>query len=350
MDYIIVGQGLAGSALAWELMGRGKRVKVYDLPGENRASIISAGICNPITGKVMTRTFLADLLFPFLNQWYPQAERKLGRSFFYPKPIYRPFLSLAEQQQWKEKSAAVELRDFVTKVCDTSPLPGALNDPHGGLLIRQSGYLDVVSWVATIRDALKEQGAWTEEYFDEKECRVDDAIHYKGVTASQIVLCNGLAARNSQWFGWLPLRPLKGEALVVKMEMDNQNIVSRGVYLVPGRDPGTFIAGSTYQHEPYSLEASEEGREQILTRLKKLVRNPFEIIHQGWGIRPTVTDRRPLMGSHPDHENVIIFNGLGTKGVSLAPYFAKLLADWSEGGPSLPAEVNISRFKPLYSK
>jgi glycine/D-amino acid oxidase-like deaminating enzyme len=126
-------------------------------------------------------------------------------------------------------------------------------------------------------------------------------------------------------------------------------IISRGVYVVPTPTAGEFIVGSTYQHEPFPPAISEEGKAQLLERLARLVNLPAEPVHQDWGIRPTVTDRRPLLGSHPRAANVIIFNGLGTKGVSLAPYFASRLADWVDGIAALPDEVNISRFKALYS-
>lgn len=345
-DYILVGQGLAGSALAFELLRRGKRLVVFDEPGNNRASAISAGICNPITGKIMSPTYAADLLFPFLHRWYPEAETELGEKFFYPMPVYRPFLSRQEQEQWSAKAGDTP---FIRNVHLSSSSGDALNDPFGGLELDLSGYLDVKQWVAAVRALLMSRGVYREQCFDEREMVVAEAITYQDVTADRIVFCHGLAAKQSHWFGYLPLRPLKGETLTVRMALSPERIISRGVYVVPSPTAGDFIVGSTYQHEPFSQAISEEGKVQLLERLARLTKLTAVPVHQDWGIRPTVTDRRPLLGSHPRAANVIIFNGLGTKGVSLAPYFASRLADWVDGIAALPDEVNISRFKALYS-
>ena len=348
VDYIIVGHGLAGSVLAWTLLQRGKSVIVYDQPEKNRASRIAAGICNPVTGKVMTKTYLAEELFPFLNKFYPKAEEILGRRFFYPLPIYRPFLSQDEADQWTRKLESGELSQFAG--VRKEPSGTTLNDPYGGLVIKQSGCLNVGEWTSAVRDVLNEKRIYREEDLIESELEIGEIINYREHVAKKIIFCQGTAATQSSFFNWLPLKPLKGETITVRMNFDPTRIISRGVYLVPSQRQNEFIVGSTYERMPFEDGLSEAGKDQIITRLEALVKEPFQLVHQDWGIRPTVSDRRPLLGGHPDHRNVIIFNGLGTKGVSLAPYFAGCLADWMEGLRELPPEVNIYRFKSLYSK
>ncbi len=349
VDFIIVGQGLAGSALAIECLRRGKRIVVFDEPARNKASAVAAGIFNPVTGKVMTKTFLADRLFPFLNKWYAETEKNLHSKFFRSLPVYRPFLSHEEQQQWLRRSGDDALKPFVQQVCEEPYLPAYLNNPHGGLIIRQSGVLDVARWVSSVRDLLRAGGMYREEHVDDNEVVHGEDIEVRDIRASKVVYCNGLAARGGRWFGWLPLRALKGEILTIRAEFSDELIFSRGVYLVPTGMKGSFLAGSTYQHEPFSEGTSEVGRTQLDEGLTSWLRSPYQVIHHEWGIRPTVIDRRPLLGSHPQDGNVIIFNGLGTKGVSLAPWFATVLIDWVDNGAALPDEVNISRFKSLYS-
>ncbi|MEJ0054799.1 MAG: FAD-dependent oxidoreductase [Bacteroidota bacterium] len=124
---------------------------------------------------------------------------------------------------------------------------------------------------------------------------------------------------------------------------------NRSAYLVPSVKENVFNVGATYQHPPFTEGITEESRQDLKSKLEALLAVPFEILHQDWGIRPTTPDRRPLIGAHPKNKNVIIFNGLGTKGVSLAPYFAHHVSDWLEGKSDLSAEVNIFRFKALYS-
>jgi glycine/D-amino acid oxidase-like deaminating enzyme len=153
---------------------------------------------------------------------------------------------------------------------------------------------------------------------------------------------------NSGSFSWLPIKPLKGETLLITMPVVNR-IYNKGVYVVPGSVAGTFNVGATYDFD-LTPETTAQGKDELETRLKELVRLPYEIVNQNWGIRATTPDRRILLGPHPIHGNRVIFNGLGTKGVSLAPYFSGQLAAWLEGESEITPEVNIARFKSLYSK
>ncbi|MDZ4716580.1 MAG: FAD-dependent oxidoreductase [Cytophagales bacterium] len=349
VDYILVGQGLAGSALAWELLSRGKKILVYDEPSMNRASGVSAGICNPITGKAMVKTYLAETLFPSLSTFYAAAEKQLHTTFFHPLPVIRPFISQEEMGQWKIRAQSEELHAFVSRVHEGSIFSEFIHDPYGSLQIAQAGYLDVPGWLRAVRNHLAEQGFLFMEHFLTEELEAGEIIRYRGHTAKKIIFCDGLSSRKGSWFEWLPIRPLKGETLTVQLAMDARQIFSRGVYLVPTGAKQTFIVGSTYEHMPFEEGPTEEGRSYLESRLRALVKPPFEVIHQSWGIRPTVSDRRPLLGLHPANNNVAVFNGLGTKGVSLAPYFALRLADWLDQRQELPVEVNILRFKSLYS-
>ena len=350
INYLIIGQGLAGSALAWELIQRGKSVMVYDEPKENRASAVAAGLFNPITGRVMTKTWKADELFPFLERFYSTAGKTLAKFFFHSLPVYRPFISTEEMQQWKAKSKSQEIEKFVLKFYDNPSFVHQVINPYGGIEIAQSGYLNAGLWISSVRDFLKGHGFYAEEKFREDVLLVGNIIRYKEYTADKIIFCNGSAALQSKWFGWLPLKLLKGETLDVKVETKLKRIFNRGVYLVPAAGENMYKVGSTYQHAPFLEGPTPEAQEALKTKLAELITLPFEIIHQDWGIRPTSSDRRPILGPHPANKNVIIFNGLGTKGVSLSPYFAHQLADWLEGKGDLSTEVNIYRFKALYSE
>lgn len=348
LDYLIIGQGLAGSALAWELLRRGKSILVFDEPANNQASAVAAGLCNPITGKMMAKTWKADVVFPFLENFYSHAGKFLGETFFIPLPIYHPFASMEEKGQWEQKSETEELRKFVLEIHDRQVYTQVVN-PFGGIEIGQSGYLNVGSWLEAVRHFLVVKNSYREDFFQEDELRVGESVRYKELEASKIIICNGLSALKSKWFYWVPLKPLKGETLEVKIHTKLERIFNRGVYLVPSVKENVYKVGSTYQHPPFQEGPTSGAREELQTKLQELTGLPFEIIHQDWGIRPTTPDRRPVIGHHPANKNVIIFNGLGTKGVSLAPYFAHKLSDWLEGAAEVSREVNINRYKALYS-
>ncbi len=347
-DYIIVGQGLAGSALALELYRRGREVVVIDDPARNKSSAVAAGICNPITGRVMSKTWLADSIFPFLHQWYPKAEDLLGTTFFHPVPIYRPFLSEAEREDWIPRTATTELQNYAEAV-DSGTRGESLNDPYGGLLVQHGAYVNVTAWMHGVSDFFQSRARYREEKFRDEDLEIGSTVRYGDIQAKRIVFCRGMAEAHSTWFGKIPLRSLKGETLTVRMKLRRNQVISRGVYIVPHGDADQFVVGSTYEHTPFQEEVTQQGRSLLLERLGTLVTTPVDVIHQDWGIRPTVVDRRPILGHHPEYPNLIIFNGLGTKGVSLSPYFASVLADWMEKGVPMPKEVNISRFNALYS-
>jgi len=348
IDYLIVGQGLAGSCLAWQLAKQGKQVMVLDTPANNRSSMVAAGLFNPITGKLMTRTWLAETLFQSLFGFYPEVERTLNQKFFHPLPLYRPFLSVHEQNEWMGFSAQPENQKFIEHIFTRSEFGDQVQDTFGGLLIKQCGYVDVPTFLNSLRTFLLQKNSFAEEWFDESQLEITPTeVAYKQWKASAIIFCTGV----SQFNLWraLAVKPLKGETLTIKLTEKPKLIYNRGVYIVPAIE-NEYKVGATYETRNLSEAITEAARLELTTRTHELLNLPFEIVDQNWGMRPTSPDRRPMLGHHPDSKNVLIFNGLGTKGVSLAPYFAAQLADWLIGATEILPAVNIKRFKALYSK
>jgi glycine oxidase len=348
VDFIIIGQGLAGSALAWELAQRGKSLRVYDVPGDNKASSVAAGLYNPVTGHVMNQTWKADVLFPFLESFYSHAEEILSRELLHRIPVYRPFVSHEERQAWGLRLQGSSLKSILKVTPEL--YSDQVRNPFGGIEILNSGYLDVKLWLSAVREFLTGHGFYAGEKFEERELLMNSPLQYKGYVAEKIIFCDGCAALDSRWFGWLPVRPLKGETLEVRIGSKLERLFNRGVYVVPAAEKSIYTVGSTYEHPPFQEEPTTRAKEELTAKLGQLLNVGFETVHQGWGIRPATADRRPILGPHPANKNLVAFNGLGTKGVSLSPYFAYQMADWLDGKGDLSAEVNIYRFKALYSE
>lgn len=348
VDYIIVGQGLAGSCMALQLIGRGKKIVVFDEPEKNRASSVAAGLFNPVTGKRLAKSWNADKIFSCLFQFYSDAEKLLNEKFFYPMPIYCPFVSVEEQNEWMSISPDDSLSVFIEKVFTQSTFKQT-HDPFGGFLIRQSGYVDVRLFMASVRKFLKD--SFHQEHFDATKVEVHyNEIEYENICADAIIFCDGMNAKSNPFFTDLPVIPLKGETLSITLSENPEAIFNRGVYLVPDIKNNSFKVGATYQPNDSLQGITENARVELEDKLNKLTTISFQIIEQDWGIRPSTRDRKPIIGSHLQHKNVLAFNGLGTKGVSLSPYFSNVIADWLEGKTEIPREVNIKRFKTLYSK
>jgi glycine oxidase len=351
VDYIIVGQGLAGSTLALRMLDQGKSIIVFDEPASNRSSAIAAGLFNPVTGKLMIKTWMAETIFPELDRFYAWSEKMLGQRFFYPQPIYRPFLSVAEQNEWMGKSVDQALRDYVQEVFTQSRYGHQVYDPFGGIVLKECGYLDVLSFLHHVKNHLVSNHAYVPERFDESKLEIkSQTVRYKNIDAGKIIFCNGTALNQSAIVPAVPIRLLKGETLIIESEEKLELIYNRGVYMVPMHEKNRYKVGATYESKLLTPEITSAGQMELKQRLDEMLKVPYRIISQDWGFRPTTPDRKPILGSHPISENVIIFNGLGTKGVSLAPYFSGCLMDWLSGKIEIRPEVNINRFKSLFSK
>lgn len=351
IDYIIVGQGLAGSCLALAFEKEGKKVLVFDEPTKNRSSAIAAGLFNPIAGKGLAKTWMADTLFPFAKTFYQQAEAKLRARFFYPMPIYRPFISIEEQNEWMAKSEDNSLRPLIEKIHTSSAFGNLVQDGLGGILVRHAGYVDTLTFMGAVRTSLISTGSYLPRSFDYAKIKIEtNKVYYEEVEAEGIIFCEGVGVKQNPFFSWVYINPLKGETLTVRLPHQLNQIFNRGIYLVPTAKPYTYIVGATYKPNDDTHYVTPEGKEELEEKLQALMNIPYVIEQQQWGFRPTVPDRRLTVGQHPVHKNLYLFNGMGTKGVTLAPYFAHVFAHWLEGAGKLPDEINIKRFKSLYSK
>lgn len=349
MDYIIVGNGLAGACLAWQLHQQGCTLAVFDVPSANRSSAIAAGLFNPVTGKLMKKSWQADVLFPYLQHFYHQAEIALQRRFFYPVGMYRPFLSVAEQNEWMALSAEPAMKKYVHVVLEQQDRLQT-RDLHGGLMLPAAGYVDVPELLEGVRALVRERHSYHEEKLVAEEVVFDaGGVHYRHVHARKIIFCEGLAARQNPWLEKLPVNPLKGEVLLVEANLPTGPIINRGVYLVPQRVGNVFKVGATYHPRDTTETITTAAKAELAQQTEALLRIPFRVMGQDWGFRPTVPDRKPILGQHPWVEQIVVFNGLGTKGVSLAPYFSARLAAWLLAKETLPAEISMNRFYPLYS-
>lgn len=322
---------------------------VFDLPQFNHSTSVAAGLFNPITGKMLAKSWEADILFPYLHSFYVAAQLKLEKKFFFPVPIYRPFGSVEEQNEWMGRSTQASMKPYVEKIFLTSVYSHEVRDPVGGVLLKQGGYVDTTVFVEAVRSMLRDSGSYGEEKFEEGEVQErGDEVLYRNLSARKVIFCRGVSDLQGRYFSWLPIVPLKGETLQIRLPA-LERIYNRGVYVVPGSRTGEFTVGATYDFDSTPAVTSA-GKAELEARLNELIVMPYSITHQKWGIRPTTPDRRILLGPHPGHPNLVIFNGLGTKGVGLAPYFSGQLAAWLAGEAEIDRGVNILRFKSLYSK
>ncbi|MEM7110745.1 MAG: FAD-binding oxidoreductase [Bacteroidota bacterium] len=345
-DYILVGSGLAGTSLAIALLERGKEVVIFNSSDFHSSTRVAAGLYNPITGRKMVKTWKADELFPTLLKFYKKLEKLTNSRFLNEIRIYRPFISFEEQNEWMGKSALPAYTSYVHQIHTTSTNPG-LSDKFGGLELNHSGYLDTERFAEVTDHFFRDQGLINEEVFDVTNLQIgNETVSYQGIEASKIIFCDGTHLPSNPYFNWLPFRPVKGEILTIHSELETEVIVNRGVFCVP-KGNNRFMVGSNYDNYDVSWEPTARACTQIEEKLRILLKVPFHTIHQKAGIRPATKDRRPYVGLHPKNETIGIFNGLGAKGVSLAPYFGEHFAAYLTSETELDNEINISRYFSL---
>jgi glycine oxidase len=348
VDALIIGQGLAGTLLSYNLLKQGFSVMVLDQPQLTASSRVAAGIYNPITGRQMVKTWWADRLFPLIPEAYGELEQLCGSKFLHQMPVYRPFFSIAEQNDWSGRWSDAAYAPYIEQVCIAPAYTSWIKNPYGGLLLKQTGWVDIPLLLQGWKEYLLAHNSFRSEIFQEGTLEAGgEGVKYQDVEARWIIYCNGTAQLQSRYWQWLPLRPVKGDVLLLEANATLPVIPNRGVFMVPVGD-GLFRAGSTYYHQDLHLIPEPKGRQEIEEKLADLISIPWQVLEQQVGIRPATKDRRPVLGPHPEHKSVYVFNGLGTKGVSLAPYCAKMLTQHLKNGSDLATEICIERFYSLY--
>ena len=344
VDYIVVGQGLAGTCLAHHLTDRKQRIVIIDQQTDNSSSKVAAGLYNPITGRKMVLTWQARTLFDYAEKFYRDCEKKLNANFLHPKPIYRPFLSVAECNEWVGKSEDSSYSYFIRAAATSPRYENHIADQYGGLELQHCGHVDTKHFLAESRDYFSNRAKVIDEVFDTDQLQVEEtAVRYQEFTAKAIIFCTGVDAIEGTFFGWLPFNKLKGELIEVECPGDFEVIYNRGVFIVPLPN-GKYLVGSTYDNRDTKETITEKGKNTLEEKLRKLLKLQYKTVGQRYGFRPAMRDRRPVVGYHPLYRNVAVLNGLGTKGVTLAPYFGQHLCSSLVDKHAIDAEVDCARF------
>mgnify|MGYP002639255310 CR=1 FL=1 len=344
IDYLIVGQGIAGSTLAHSLLQEGKSVMVVDEDKDSTSSKIAAGLCNPVVFKRLTKSWMIDKVLEYAKEYYRHQEQLLGDQYYFDLPIYKLFANEKEQKFWLQKCNDPEMIDWLSSEIEYPFDSNLIQYPFGAAHVQNSGYLNTENWLAGFKNYLIEKQYYLASKFNYNEVNIEeDSISWNTYRANKVIFCEGYNTINNPYFNWLPFKLTKGEVLTVNFEnLNMQAAINKGVFVLP--HDGNYKLGATYDWDKLDEEITEEARINLLNRTEKFLSDEIVVVSQKAGIRPTVIDRRPLIGVHPDNSNLLVFNGLGTKGVMLAPYFANRLVEFLLHNEPLPDEVNISRF------
>ncbi len=351
IDTLIVGQGLAGTVLALQLLDRvpGERIRIVDTGSGNTSSRAALGILNPVTGMRFSPTWKWQTCWAEAETFYRRMEQQFRRRFFRPCPIYRLFRDQKEKNRWSRFREREGVLNWVDEEFETAPavLTGHVHGELGGMAL-PGGWLDIDGFLDAARQFFRESGILIEEKFayDDAEITADD-VRWKHLQARRLVFCEGHAIRHNPWFGDFPMGLAKGQSLLIRMpEFPPDLIVIRKIFFLPMErdDEGAVIRiGSTWEWDDLTPRPTPEGREHLEGLIRKYSDKPFEVLDQSAGVRPISKDKKPIVGSLPGRPHVAVLNGLGSKGSLLAPHFAGELIDHLISGTKVDPLIDVCR-------
>ena len=344
-DFLIVGQGIAGTLLSHFLLLENQIVRVIDKPFPGATSNIAAGVINPVTGRRMAKSWRFEELYPVAKQTYLELDQILGINAWKEPNILRALPSVFEENEWARRGIWPEHKNYFCNEADLANFEGKVNTERSWGELEGSAQVSLPEIIKGFRNLLIGKGAFNEEEFDYDQLKiVDEGVLYKSHHYHMVIFCEGSKALQNPYFNYLPFAPTKGECLLVRIPGANfKKLLKNHIFIVPLAGEKYWV-GSTSRFEFEGPNPTEEKREYLKKELKRVLKVPFEIVEHQAGIRPTISDKRPLLGLHPKHSCLGIFNGLGTKGASLGPFFSRQLTGFLLGKNALDPAVDIQRF------
>jgi glycine/D-amino acid oxidase-like deaminating enzyme len=385
VDYLIIGQGISGTWLSYYLAKENTSFLVIDDAGKNSSSRIAAGIINPVTGRRIVKTWMIDELLGHLVPAYKELGNESGIKAIEQKNIIEFFSTPQMKQAFEERMMEDEkylklyaeekhLQDFFHTNFQTAPKASPLGVPEqsegkerssmegafGFGEINPCYLINLQEIIQARRKMLKDKNQLLEERFDIDELKITkddsgeaDKVIYKNITAGKIIFCDGAAGFDNPYFKNLPYSLNKGEVLIIEApDLPASTIYKKGLTIapLPGKEKGYFWIGSNYTWDFTDVNPTAEFRTRTEQYLKDWLKVDFKIADHKAAIRPANLERRPFAGLHPVYKNIGILNGMGTKGCSLAPYFAKQLADHLIHGKEILPEADVKRFQKILAR
>ena len=341
-DVLIVGFGLAGWALTEALSKQGISFVVFD-PLKRSSSSVATGIYNPVVLKRFTAVSHAQELMDFSIPYYANIA---NGDFQHPMSIYRVFSKAAEQNNWMEALDRPGLGPYLAS--DIHNIYNNIAAPHGFGEVLHTGRIDTNGLLTHARKKLTQNDSFVQEQFDYDTLKIaNEGVVYKQWSARHIVFAEGVGITHNPWFATLPIVSNKGEWIEVLCNgLELSQIIKGSVFIVPLGDD-RYRVGATYSRTFESPAPTAENKAWLMDQFKKYVNLPFEVLFHGAGLRPTVPDRRPIVGRHPKFPFLSCINGLGSRGVLWAPFLADLLVKHLYANTFLPDELKIRRFMGL---
>lgn len=343
VDYVIVGLGLAGISFCEVLEQNNKSFKVISDDSQT-SSVVAGGLYNPVILKRFTLAWNAKEQLTAAMPFYKGLEQKLQVKLDYKIPILRRFANINEQNLWFEARDKAGLGYFL------APKISTYNNPHiestfGYGEVLYTGRVDTATLLSHYKTYLQQRDLLIQETFHHEALELsDEFVEYKGLRAKNIVFATGFGMKNNPYFNYLPLNGTKGELLTIEAPaLKEEKVIKSSVFIIPLGDD-LYRIGATYKWKDKTNLPTQESKKELLEKLDSFLKCPYKVVNHVAGIRPTVSDRRPIVGRHPAHGNMYLLNGLGSRGVIIAPTVSEKLYNFIENNQTMDPEMDLARF------
>ena len=349
VDYIIVGLGLAGLAFAEQLLANQKTFIVFE-DNSQQSSLVAGGVYNPVVLKRFTPVWNAKEQLEVAMPFYEKLSQKLHYNFDEKFVIKRAFKSIEEQNDWFLASDQPLLKQFLNPKIETKKYNGVAGN-FGFGIVNETGRIDTQKLIKAYRNFLVDENLIRFEKFEHEKLKISsEKIDYKNIECSRVVFCEGFGIKANPYFKDLPLEEVKGELITIfAPEINIDFLLKSALFLIPLGNHH-YKVGATFNHDDKTAAPTEEGKLELIKKLEKVINVPYKIVSQSAGIRPATHDRRPFLGVHAKHKNLALLNGLGTRGVMIAPTMAIALYNHIEKGEILDTEIDIKRINKKQPK
>jgi len=343
VDYIIVGFGLAGLAFARELETNNKTFIVFENESQF-SSLVAGGFYNPVILRRFNKVWDVQKQLNVALPFYRDLGKKFQTTYDRKIDIHLIFSSKEEQLEWFKACEKPFLSQYMLPTIINNS-NNKINAPFGFGKLENTGQINTKTLISDYRAYLSNKSLIKQETFNYKQLEFNNGkVSYESLSAKQIVFCEGFGLKQNPFFNNVPMKEAKGELITIHApELKIDFMLKGAVFVLPlGND--LYKIGATFNWEDKTSLPTQKGKEELIEKLKTMISVDFSVINHVAGIRPTIKDRRPIIGIHPEHERLVILNGLGTRGVLLAPRMAKLLYQHLEHQTPLSKEISIDRF------
>jgi len=339
VEYLIVGDGYAGTFFAHQLIKNKKKFKLFS-EGKKSASHISAGVCNPVVLKRFNKIWKAEEELDYLHQIFQEMEEYLGKNYLISSPVVRVFHDEEEKKSWLKKSEQPELKPYLNQ--NILHLK-TVENPYGAASVNHSLRLNVAEYFHDFINYLKRTESLEEECFDYHRLNLAEK-KYKNIHFDKIIFAEGVAVNQNPFFNFVPVRPNKGHRLSVELSHPSEDFIIKKRFFLFPTSPNEYFYGATYDRENSQLTVETSKVEELKSSLQEIYSEDFRVKDVFVGFRATTPDRRPILGAHSQYSFLYILNGLGSRGALNGSFFSKTLFDFIENQQELSPEIDVKRY------